>query len=645
MSNTRIFTNHSKCNACTRCISVCKAFGANVFDKEKNIIDVDNSKCIRCFSCVKSCPTKARGFEDDLQSIINDLKNNKTLNFLLHPSIFSNFEKPLEALGYLNSLGNCRFYLSALGSDIGTWVMLESYKKDPAHTKIAFSCSSIVSYVKKYLPNLNPYLPKTNSPLLNLAIFLKKYNNIDGDFVLLNSCASKPEEFSSSPTANFINYNLTFNQLFEHIATNKIDLSLYKPVQFESPTSNFELDYHPLPSLVDCLKHENPNIWHSEYSYTAAYMYLDMLSYRVSQNEPIPNLVTLWSCPYTCVSGSGAVSHIMPDSHFFVYGEQLKKLKSGKTNKFKKLPLSKMIEKTCSTFSKKLNIQDFIRIDTETASNILNSIKTPSTEEANEIFTSLLKHTYEERNINCNGCGYSTCYNMVKAIHNRVNTQSNCVKFNKKELENKTSDSYNKNKELKKILCELDSLNTENERQYMHLKESMSKIFNDIEFISQGILSSVSDISTLSEKISYIYSQSSVLRENMDNISENMTKSANNTNELVNISSKINLLALNAGIEASRSGDSSRGFSVIAEEVKKLAEASKTIVSSTQVHEKSIFSKVNNVHSISFDLEKEVDNINKSLGNILAFIKEFDAKTKNIVDVTQQLLKNNSSLD
>lgn len=64
--------------------------------------------------------------------------------------------------------------------------------------------------------------------------------------------------------------------------------------------------------------------------------------------------------------------------------------------------------------------------------------------------------------------------------------------------------------------------------------------------------------------------------------SKSVEKIQDLTEEILNISNQTNLLALNASIEAARAGEAGKGFAVVAEEIRNLADSSKTTAGNIQ---------------------------------------------------------------
>ena len=159
---------------------------------------------------------------------------------------------------------------------------------------------------------------------------------------------------------------------------------------------------------------------------------------------------------------------------------------------------------------------------------------------------------------------------------------------------------------------------------------SVDKMAQSFEGLEAQARNGVAKQGSVNEKIKQIESQSQMLQE------------ANSA--IANIASQTNLLAMNAAIEAAHAGDAGRGFSVVAEEIRKLSETSSAQSKTIREELKTIESSINAVVGMSAEsssafagVASEIQSTDELVRQIKAAMEEQRAGSAQIIDALKDM--------
>jgi iron only hydrogenase large subunit-like protein len=626
-----------KCVNCHACVAVCPMKYCN--NATGDIVSINDNSCIGCGACIRACTHNARIGIDDFNIFMDSLKKREKVVAIVAPAVAANFPNLYMNLnGWLKSIGIEAIFDVSFGAELTVKSYLTHLKENKPRLIIAQPCPAIVTYIELKKPELIQYLAPADSPMMHTMRMLKEFypEYKNHKIAVLSPCYAKRREFDEVGIGDF---NVTYNSLDKYFRENNINLSSYPETDYNNPPAERAVLFSTPGGLLKTAMREMTgieNLTRKIEGTETVYHYIDKLDETLRSNNA-PVLIDCLNCEMGCNGGPGTLNlDKSPDDIEALINKRNEKMQSKYKGRlfYSKTLNKRKLKRTIGKFwkpglynRKYLNLSDNYKI-----------IK-PTETELKKIYVKLNKNSDEDIK-NCRSCGYSKCENMATAIHNGLNIPNNCHWYQHNELEKEkvviSKQTESANKITKIVFNTLENSKTRMAENKKILSEISSNIEN-LEMANQNVITKMENGSQTA-----IDSQKMLTDVNNQivNTSSRVDLLENIVSSIQSISAQINLLALNAAIEAARAGDAGKGFSVVADEVRSLAEESKKEAEKIAPFVKEF---KNEYGSVAKDLSKIVSKFEEyviSVNDVLASAEEITASTNEISDSVDESNKN-----
>lgn len=407
-----VYTLKNECHDCYKCIRECHIKAIKIQGGSASVI---NNKCIACGHCVTVCPAGAKRVRNDIEKVKIALIENKKIYVSLAPSWVGVYDVSKEQMiTSLKKLGFSAVSETALGAQEVSIEIANILNNSEKGLFISSACPVIDDYIRLYKPEFVSNIVPVASPALTHAKLLKETYGDDIEVVFIGPCIAKKNEADEHP--DLLLASLTFDELNYWFREEFIDIENIKTDDDAKfvPEHSYEGSLYPIEGgMVETIKLVGIKDNDVTFINVSSLESFDKALNGMKSNE-IKNkiFVEALGCSGGCINGpciSADKSRILITSDIYSNIEYREDIPTEAKTVVKKEYLAKPVKKEEYTM-----------------------------EQITRALQKISKHNASDE-LNCGGCGYSTCRDFVNALIAGDAESSMCVSYMRKIAVRKAS--------------------------------------------------------------------------------------------------------------------------------------------------------------------------------------------------------------
>ena len=232
-----VTTIRERCRACYTCVRECPAKAIQILDGQASVIQ---ARCIGCGNCVTVCSQQAKLVASGIEATETLLSGHAPVAAIIAPSYPAEFSECTTSglVAALRALGFTYVHEVGFGADLVAARYARLLEEQDSARFVATTCPAVVSYVRKYHPDLHDHLAPIVSPMLATARVLHRKYGPGTRVVFIGPCIAKKGEADDGRLHREVDVVLTYVEARTILERRGVDLATPAEADdFDAPRS------------------------------------------------------------------------------------------------------------------------------------------------------------------------------------------------------------------------------------------------------------------------------------------------------------------------------------------------------------------------------------------------------------------------